>query len=149
MLFYSETKLQINSIKMIFTSEMTAHQSLQSFFRKFTVRPEHKQLYDEGNDFYKAKQYYKAIDKLKDSLRALNYHKKGTKFTDKQIDDTVLPIFLKLAACTNELQEYQKTLFYCRIVLEFRPKHKKALYLQSVTNIQLGSFSSAMSFYGK
>mmetsp|Transcript_453 Transcript_453/g.494 ORF Transcript_453/g.494 Transcript_453/m.494 type:complete len:144 (+) Transcript_453:206-637(+) len=101
----------------------------------------------DGQMHLQSKEYNQAINCGKDALTAMRYGKRDRKFTAHEIDTRVLPALLLLAQTNFEMQQYNKTLFYCDQILALRPNHKKTKFLQSTANLQKGSFSAALKFY--
>jgi tetratricopeptide (TPR) repeat protein len=111
------------------------------------LKSETMKLLEEANELYNAKEYKRAIDVYKQTLKSLRYGKKGTVLTKERIKKFVIPAFLNMAAASVELKLYTNTAFYCEKVLALHPKHKKATYYLAMANIQTGSYNAAMNIY--
>jgi tetratricopeptide (TPR) repeat protein len=110
-------------------------------------KPKYVIFLESGNYQLRRKNYTDAMDKYKDCLRMMKFGKEEQKFTSEEIDQIVVPALCGLAECAMEMKEYQRTLFYCSEALQFRPQAQRVIYLQSVANLQRGSFKAAMKFY--
>jgi tetratricopeptide (TPR) repeat protein len=120
-------------------------QKITSFIPK--GKPMHLIMFEAGNYLMKNRHYCDAMDKYKSALVEMRYGKENKSFSESEIDELLIPLFTNLAACALEVKEYQKALFYCQEGLQLRPGQRRILYLQSVANVQVGSYQAAMKFY--
>lgn len=104
-------------------------------------------LLDAGVYWMERNNFSEAADKLQQCLSACKYGKEDIVVSDEDMDKVVIPALCHLAACNIELLQYTKAVSYCREVLQKRPSHKRALYLQGIANVEMGSFSAAMKYY--
>mmetsp|Transcript_15727 Transcript_15727/g.17033 ORF Transcript_15727/g.17033 Transcript_15727/m.17033 type:complete len:145 (-) Transcript_15727:154-588(-) len=116
----------------------------------FTNKPtELSLMFDAGVQYVEDGKYAEAKERFDQCLAELQYGVEGVQFSKDQTDRYIVPILCHLATCHMELRQYAKTAQYCEQVLQRRPSHKKALYLQSMANIEMGSFKAAMKYYKK
>lgn len=91
--------------------------------------------------------FNEACEKFRQCLYECKYGKEGVAVPEEQMEQLVFPALCNLAACCIELKQYSKATFYCSEVLQKKPSNKRAMYLQSIANVEMGSFKAAMRYY--
>lgn len=126
-----------------FSERITALLPRLSFSNKSSPYSIH---FDAGVKHMESKNYADAKERFDLCLQELKYGEEGVELTKVQTERYLIPTLCHLATCHLELRQYNKTAQYCKEVLQRRPSHKRALYLQSLANVEMGSFKAAMKY---
>ncbi len=123
---------------------------LGSFLPKLPAKkPRALIMFEAGVYWMQRNKYSEAAEKFQESLFECGYGKDGVVVTEEQMEQIVIPALCNLAACNLEMKLASKAMIYCQEVLQRRPSHKRALYLQSMAQIDMGNYKSAMKYYSR
>ncbi len=114
-----------------------------SFNRKSCSNP--TLLFEAGVYYLENAKYVEAKSRFDRYLQEIEYGKEGITFSKDQIDSFIVPTLCHLATCYLELHQYAKTIQYCQEVLQKRPDHKRALFLQNIASIEMGTYEGLHS----
>ncbi|XP_074303343.1 uncharacterized protein LOC141637819 [Silene latifolia] len=103
-------------------------------------------LKDLGNSFFRQSQFDQAGGCYDTACRFLSSTLKGKiEFDFNTSYSLAVSLCLNLAACATKLQGFEEALIYCSLVLQFFPRHAKALFRKAVALKKLNRFPEARS----
>lgn len=104
-------------------------------------------LFEEGVSLMQKNKFFEACEKFRDCLHESKYGSESVTFGEDQLEKLIIPTLCNMAACSLELKQYGRASFYCQEVFHLRPHQKRALYLQSIIDVEVGSYKAALKFY--
>jgi tetratricopeptide (TPR) repeat protein len=104
---------------------------------------------NQGNDFYKEKQYGQALDKYLEALYGLNFQDQTIEMDKKVNFDLKVPLLNNMAICLLQVNEYKKVISMTDQVLIIDPENFKALARRTSGFLELGNLTDAKSALDK
>ena len=94
---------------------------------------------DEGNDFFKNKDFPSAIGKYEEALKNL----KEVEELDEEMQKLAVIICQNISVCLNNQKRYKEVIIYCNDALEKNPSAVKAYYQRSIAKLNEKDFDGA------
>lgn len=101
-------------------------------------------LKDQGNMYFKEKQYYEAVQKYKEGLELL--YGEGL---SNEARELMLTINLNICNCMNQLGYYDQTIERMDFSLKLRTDHPKIYYYRGIAYANVGKLEEAEKDYDK
>ena len=99
------------------------------FLRNNEVMPYVLKRKEQGNAFYRTKEYWKAVHEYKNSLKAIEFV--DDPMYKIPLRDVAVSLLSNLSAAHLALANWKRVIKYCSQVLELEPQNEKALFRRS------------------
>ena len=114
-----------------------------SFFNCFAPPTEGDKIKSEADALFKKNEWNPAIDRYKALCDHYHFFECPDNIERQDLKKRIFPSLVNLAECYKEIKNWQKVLQTTKIILGYDASHKKALFLQSMAQVQVGDFNGA------